>query len=100
MSSIISSITNLCVDLCRVQQAASKPTAKKEKYIKDKMKAATEAGIAVDDHGRSSATVGKNEKSRDAVHANGIVSSEPVSDKSRLHHCVLFSRRVRNVVGY
>ena len=55
--------------------------------MKEKMKAA-EAVIpgssVVDERGKSSADASKSEKSKDTVHADGMVSSEPTSNKSKL----------------
>jgi len=94
-------VVGCCVP-CRVHQAVSKSTAKKEKTVKEKMKAAEvviPGSSVVDDRGKSSADASKSEKSKDTVHANGMVSSEPTSNKSKLCHCVSLSQQVRRYCG-
>jgi len=63
---------------------------KKEKTTKDKTtrtaETSSQSAAAVDDHSKSSsADASKTDKLKDATHTLGVLSSEPMSDKSELH---------------
>jgi len=83
----------------RVHQVASAKSAKKEKNVKEKVKVAEaviqDSSVADSQSKLSSADASKNEKSKDAVHANGMVPSEP--DKSKLRQYCLCRQQVTDM---